>query len=420
MNTSRQITPDRGRVVAVLVAVLLLAGLATEFVLSADRGNWQPAYQLAYSGAMALVPFLLARLVPAAAGFDAQWLPSSRRHWAWFLGMFVFSFVVKLLVVALALVIIGPSPPESPGNIVSAPIGILFEAIAAILIGPLAEEIFFRGYLLEQLRKLMRSSAALLAQAFLFGLVHLYTWGVDPLSLFNSLDAILFALIVGLWRIRFRSLLPIVLVHILGNAPGISLYVEAYNHAVSLATAPNATGMADSDKNVVDRLMESAGTFARKGDYPSAMRELNKLIDVEPEFYPGHYWLAWIYATCPDQGCRDGEKALFHATRSASMHLEDPAGKEAYWNDWACLAAAHAERGDFEKAIENQKKAMECLPTVSEEWRPRIEARVKACMNLYRARKPLRTNAISLGGLSDKWVESMSHPGPEGFPEIAE
>jgi len=102
------------------------------------------------------------------------------------------------------------------------------------------------------------------------------------------------------------------------------------------------------------------------------------------------------------------------------VHLDDPAGKEAYWNDWACLAAAHAERGDFEKAIENQNKAIECLPTVSEEWRPRIEARVKACLNLYRARKPLRTNAISLGGLSDKWVESILHPGPEGFPEIAE
>ena len=415
MNTNRRIVSERGRVLAALFVALLIFGLAIEFLLRADHGRWRPAYDLVCCGVIALFPFLLARLAPTAAGFDTQWLPSSRRHWIWFLGMLALSFVVKLLVVALAFITIGV-PPETTGTL-STPVEVIFEAVAAVVAAPLAEEIFFRGFLLEQLTKLMRSSAAVLAQSFLFALTHLCTWGFDSLSLFNSLDAFLFGLIVGLWRIKFRSLLPIVLVHVLSNASGISLYVEAYERAVS----QTSTVTAQSEKTIdAVELFERTGPFLRKGEHTLALRELEKVIELDPGFHVAHYVMGWVYATSVDQGCRDGDKALFHATEFATRHLPDPRGKESQWMAWACLAAAQAERGDFDKAIENQKKAMECVSTVSEEWRPHIEARVKACLNLYRARKPLRTKAISLGGLSDKWVESLLNPDPQGFPEIAE
>jgi membrane protease YdiL (CAAX protease family) len=421
MNTNPPITPNRGRVLAVLVAALLVAGLATEFLLSTDHGSWQPASQLVYCGVIALFPFLLARLAPTAAAFDTQWLPSSRRHWAWFLGMLVVSFLSKALVVALAAVVIGFSPPEPP-RALSAPIGIIFEAIAALLVGPLAEEILFRGFLLEQFSKLVRSSIALLAQSFLFGLAHLYTWGFYPLSFFNSLDVLLFALIVGLWRIKFRSLLPIVLVHILGNAPGISLFVDQYNYAVSI-TATDA-GAAQSDENGVtatQELADRAEALFNEGEYPLALREIEKLIELQPRNFAAHYLRGWIYATSPDQGCRDKEKAMLHATKAVTLWLQDVPGTErTYWMAWACLAAAYAERGDFDKAIENQKKAIEYLRFVAEEWRPSVEPRVKACLLLYTARKPLRSKRVSLGKLSDAWFNSMLHPGPKGFPEIAE
>jgi len=421
MNTNGPVTPNRGRVLAVLVAVLLVAGLGAEIVVATDHGNWQPAYQLVYSGAMALFPFLLARLVPAAAAFYTQWLPSSRRHWACFFGMLVLSFVLKVLVAALAVIIIGTLPPEPPGSL-SAPIGIIFEALAALLVAPVAEEIFFRGYVLEQLRKLVRSSIALLAQSLLFGLAHLYTWGFGSLSLFNSLDALLFALIAGLWRIRFRSLLPIVLAHILGNAPGISLFVEKYDQAAFQITATDP-GATQSDENTVDpgELLDRAQALFNQGECALALRELKKAVEVDPRYFPAQYFLGWIYATSPDEGCRDKEKALSHATTAVSLWLHDVADdKRALWMPWACLAAAHADRGDFDKAIENQKKAIECLRFVPEEARPIVEPRVKACLLLYTARKPLRSKAISLGKLSDVWLDSMLHPGPKGFPEIAE
>lgn len=420
MNTNRPITPNRGRVLGALLAALLVAGLAIEIVAATDHGNWQPAYDLVFYGVIALFPFLLARLVPTAAAFDTRWLPNSRRHWAWFLGMLVLLFASKVLVAALGVITIG-TPPEPTGSTLSAPVAIIFEGIAVVLVAPLGEEIFFRGYLLEQLRKLVRSSIALWVQAFLFGLVHLYAWGFTLFSLLNSLDALLFGLIVGLWRIRLRSLLPVVLAHILCNAPGISWFVEGYNNAVSQIDATNA-GTAQSDENAIaaEELFERTGPLLRKGEHASALREMEKVIELDPGFNIAHYVVGWVCATSPDQGCRDGEKALFHATKFATRHLADPKGKESYWMAWACLAAAHAERGDFDKAIENQKKAIECVSAASEEWRPVIEPRVKACLLLYTARKPLRTKAVSLGGLSDAWLNAMLHPGPEGFPEIAE
>lgn len=419
MNTTWQIAPNRGPVLGVLVVALLVAGLATEFLLSADHGSWQPAYQLVCFGAMALFPFLLARLAPTAAAFDTQWLLGSRRHWAWFLGLLVLSFVSKILVAALAVITIGASPLEPLGTL-SAPIAIIFEAIVVVLAAPVAEEIFYRGYLLEQLRKLVCSSIALLVQSFLFALVHLYTWGFTLFSLFNSFQVFLFALIAGLWRIKFRSLLPIVLAHILGNATAIPFFMEEYDHAVSRITATDA-GTAESDEIVIDKLMERANTLFSDGEYLLALREVEKVIEVEATFYPAHYLLAWIYATCPDPGCRDKEKALFHAERSADLWLHDPVhGKESRWNAWACLAAAHAERGDFDQAIENQKKAIECLPSVPDWVRPRVERGLNAGLLLYTARKPLRSKAMSLGRVSDAWLNSMSNPDPKGFPEIAE
>ena len=41
---------------------------------------------------------LLARIAPVAASFDAQWLPSSRWHWAWFFVLLVLLLVAKLMV----------------------------------------------------------------------------------------------------------------------------------------------------------------------------------------------------------------------------------------------------------------------------------------------------------------------------------
>jgi membrane protease YdiL (CAAX protease family) len=233
LDAERQITGRRSYILVIVIGAILAAELSKDVIFSTDRGDWAPAYEFLYYGVLAGVPFFLARMAPKAAGFDAQWLPSSRRHWAWFFGMFFLLLASKAILAALAAVTLGHPPPRPSIGPVT-PIGIVFRGIAIVLIGPVAEEIFFRGYLLEQLRKLARSGVALLIHSLLFGLYHLYTWGLfTSLALSNSLHAFLFAMILGVWRIKFRSLLPLLLVHVLFNAFAIVPLKARYDQAVA-------------------------------------------------------------------------------------------------------------------------------------------------------------------------------------------
>ncbi len=232
LDACRQSTCPRGRVLGVLIAAIIVAELTKDAIWWTDRGDWLPAWILLYYGMLSCLPFLLARMAPKAAGFDVQWLPSSRWHWTWFLGMVFLLAVSKVVLAALAAGIVGRlSPPPFVGPVT--PMGIIFVGIGIILVAPLSEEIFFRGYLLEQLRKLAPSGIALLIQALLFGLFHLYAYGLyTSLALFNSLHALLLGVILGVWRIKFRSLLPLVLAHVLFNSTAIIPLKARYDQAI--------------------------------------------------------------------------------------------------------------------------------------------------------------------------------------------
>jgi len=232
LDADRQIIGRRGYILGILIAALIVAELSKDIIFSTDRGDWLPACEFLYHGVIACLPFLLARMAPKAAGFDTQWLPSSRWQWAWFLGMFFLLLASKGLLAALAAIIVGGRPPGPSIGPVT-PIGIVFQGIAMVFVGPVAEEIFFRGYVLEQLRKLTRSGIALLIQSLLFGLFHLYTRGLfTSLALFDSVHAFLLGMILGVWRIKFRSLLPLVLAHVLCNAAAIIPLKARYDQAV--------------------------------------------------------------------------------------------------------------------------------------------------------------------------------------------
>jgi membrane protease YdiL (CAAX protease family) len=223
----------RSYTLAILIGAILVAELSKDFIFSTDQGDWHPACLFLYYALIAALPFLLRRMAPQAAGFDTQWLPSSRWHWAWFLGMLLLLAVSTTLLVVLTVALVGrlsPSPSIGPVT----PIGIVFQGITIVFLGPVAEEIFFRGYLLEQLRKFTRSGVALLIQSLLFALFHFCTWGVfTSLALYHAAFTFLLALILGLWRIKFRCLLPLVLAHVLINADQIIPLKAQYDQAIA-------------------------------------------------------------------------------------------------------------------------------------------------------------------------------------------
>jgi len=85
--------------------------------------------------------------------------------------------------------------------------------------------------------------------------------------------------------------------------------------------------------------------------------------------------LAVLLAVCPDATVRDGKKALEAARRGHEL-AKGP-------TELAALAAARAELGEFDQAVEWQEKAIAAAPkTLSDQYRERLK--------LYQDRKPYR------------------------------
>lgn len=153
-------------------------------------------------------------------------------------------------------------------------------------------------------------------------------------------------------------------------------------------------------------------------DFESALRELNAAVRLDPGGTSGyaHGALAWIYATCPNAGLRDGEKALLHAKRAVKIAAGEPSEWGA-WCEWATLAAACAENGDFDGAIAAQQRAIELADQCEEVMGIQLRKNVRACLMLYEARRPLRTPHITLALLDDAWARRVFRG---DFPEVAE
>jgi hypothetical protein len=92
--------------------------------------------------------------------------------------------------------------------------------------------------------------------------------------------------------------------------------------------------------------------------------------------------LAWIRATSPYAELRDGLKAV----QFAELANQVTGGRNAAL--LSILAAAHAESGDFEKAIATQQKAISLLGTNGE-----ARAIYGSVLKIYQTRQPLRGSA---------------------------
>ena len=128
---------------------------------------------------------------------------------------------------------------------------------------------------------------------------------------------------------------------------------------------------------------QGAGYFYRglvhqaRGADQEAIVDYGRAVELDPEQPDFANALAWILATCPTDELRDGERAVEWATRAC----EASEWANYWWID--TLAAAHAETGDFAKAVEMQEKAITLGP---EERRAELLARLE----LYQAGKPFR------------------------------
>ena len=131
------------------------------------------------------------------------------------------------------------------------------------------------------------------------------------------------------------------------------------------------------DPNVPAAYCSRAGIYYAKGEYGKAKTDYAEAIRLYSDFPEANNNYAWFLATCPNPAFRDGSKAVEHAKSACTHWTERP----AFTLD--TLAAAFAEAGDYEQAVEWERKYLE-RPDVSE----RDVAEASARLDLYKAHKP--------------------------------
>ena len=128
-----------------------------------------------------------------------------------------------------------------------------------------------------------------------------------------------------------------------------------------------------------DALTERGWTYFRMGRFAAAAQDYSEAIRVAPNNPKAYNDLGWLQATCPDVVMRNGKEAVGSATKACEL---------THWNDWKyidTLAAACAEAGDFKKAIEYQKQAIDMNEEKGDD-RDEMQAR----LSLFEQQQPYR------------------------------
>lgn len=91
----------------------------------------------------------------------------------------------------------------------------------------------------------------------------------------------------------------------------------------------------------------------KKKDFAQAVQDFSDAVAIDPEYWDYAANLAWVLSTCPDKTVRDGDSGVELATHACQL--------TEWTNSFALgtLAAANAEIGDFGKAVDYQRKAIE-------------------------------------------------------------
>ena len=104
-----------------------------------------------------------------------------------------------------------PSLPDIGVTWESSNLSIVLVLLSTVIIGPVAEELMFRGYVLDSIRKMHGDVLGIILSALLFGMIHFF----DPYTVgMATLGGVLY----GYIRVKTGSLWPSVVSHMIWNA----------------------------------------------------------------------------------------------------------------------------------------------------------------------------------------------------------
>src|SRR5262249_36625045 len=115
-------------------------------------------------------------------------------------------------------------------------------------------------------------------------------------------------------------------------------------------------------------------------EFPKALDDYAASIKLLPDYFLSHRNKAFLRAACPQAELRDGTEAVALALKSIELNTTSFQS----WQDYETLAAAYGEVGDFEKAKEAQRKAIDLA-------KPQLKVFYREQLQLYESGKPYRT-----------------------------
>jgi len=134
-----------------------------------------------------------------------------------------------------------------------------------------------------------------------------------------------------------------------------------------------------------ETLTNVANAFVLKGAVREGVEHYEKALDSDPENARALNNLAWILSTAPDESVRDGIKAVALAKKATRISNNDPLFIRT-------LAAAYAEAGQFDAAVESGSRASE---KADAENQHDLALQIQDETNLYRQHLPLRDPSLT-------------------------
>jgi len=140
-----------------------------------------------------------------------------------FLGIVILSVCILLINMALRYIFERLRIPSKDGMIVSNIMPgnalLVMVTLRTVLLTPVIEEVFWRGYAQDILQKTLNRPFGFLTQAVLFALMH-------TISIPGRIQIFFLGFLLGIWRWRKRTLIPLITVHMFVN----SLWCFRYWH----------------------------------------------------------------------------------------------------------------------------------------------------------------------------------------------